>query len=263
MEKHRRISFIILFLGLFIFSLSIYSIIVDSVYGVAERLSFRATDYSNLIFGVPYLLTAAYFLYEQRDLWIWVTPGALFYTAYVYLPYAIALGSHIFFLAYVLVIVVSLYLMIILLASHSYKDFEAELAEAPVRLIAGILLLLGLFVALRQTGFAFMVALGRASATSIDVALWIDDLVLGCPPMILSAYYLIKRKGVAYVTGPAILLCYGVLSLGLLPYFILERIYTGGEFQWDGTFIIVGMAILCLLPFARLVQWRIKRRRAE
>lgn len=256
MEKHRKFAYIIFVLGVLILSLSVYSILVDSVYGTAERLSFRATDFSNLFFGVPYLLIGAYLLYAQKDVWLWVVPGALFYAAYVYLPYAIALEVSVLFLAYLLVIVVSLYLIIILLASQDYREFDKVVLKAPVRLITGILLLLGVFVALRQSALAVAAVLNATSATLIDRALWIDDLLLGCPPMILSAVYLIKRKGIGYVAGPAMLLCYGVLSLSLIPYFILEKLYTRAAFQWDGSIIIIGMALLCLVPFVRFMRWR-------
>jgi len=258
MEKQRRIAYVIFVLSLLIFCLSLYSIFGASVYGIAERLSFRATDFSNLVLGVPYLLIGAYLLYKRSDLWPWVTPGALFYAAYVYLPYSIVLGTSRFFLAYMLIIVVSLYSLIILLASLDYIKIEKEMREVPVRLIAGILLMLGLFVAIRQSALAIAVVLDGTPVNLIDVAVWIDDLLLGCPTMILSAYYLIKRRGIAYVSGPAMLLCYGVLSLGLLPYFILEKLTAQESFQWDGVIVVIGMAALCLLPFIRFMRKRIR-----
>ncbi len=252
----RKIIFALVVVAILVFSISVYSIISDTIYAdAATRLSFRSTDFANSLFGVPYLLTGAWLLYRKRKSWIWIVPGALFYVVYVYLPYVLALEVNQLFLAYILIIAGSLYLLAIVLATRDYPRIEREFSgDCSLRMMVGVMLLLGIFIAIRQSTLSMSAVAEGMQIEMTDVAIWIDDLVLGCPALLFGAYFLHKRKGIGYVIGPAMLLCYAILSIGLMPYFYLESRYLDQAIQWDGVGIIALMITVCLVPIFRYLR---------
>lgn len=261
----RRIVTALSILAILIFFISIYSIISDSVYANAgEQLSYCSTDFANIVFGVPYLITGAWLLHRKNNRWILVVPGALVYVVYVYIPYVLALRVNKLFLLYILLIVSSLYLLAIVLATRDYQSIERNYAgNCPLRMMIVVLFLLGVFVAIRQSALAIIAVVEGMSVELVDRVMWFDDLVLGCPALLLGAYFLYKRKGIGYVIGPGMLLCYAILSLGLMPYFYLESRYTGSPIQWEGVGIIMVMAIVCLVPLIRYLKCLAKSERSS
>jgi hypothetical protein len=88
-------------------------------------LSYLPSDAFNLVIGLPFLLGSLWLARRGKLVGLLCWPGALFYVLYMYIPYVVGVPFNVLFLAYLLLVVLSAYTLIGLVASVASIDGEA------------------------------------------------------------------------------------------------------------------------------------------
>jgi hypothetical protein len=220
-------------------------------------LSYLPSDAFNLVIGLPFLLGSLWLARRGKLVGLLCWPGALFYVLYMYIPYVVGVPFNVLFLAYLLLVVLSAYTLIGLVASVASIDGEAVRQRlsgfVPARTSGGILAGLAIFIVLRQTALIVTALISQASHDSLEIPSWIADFAV-VPMLLISGIQLWRRRPLGYVTGGGLLLAYGILALGLIPFFGLQARYTGSPIDLAGIGAVLIMAALCFVPFAFFVR---------
>jgi uncharacterized membrane protein YidH (DUF202 family) len=243
-------SFVIVIVGAFVTVLGLFS--QTSTYPTEEaQLAFIATDALTLFIGLPILLISMWLTNRVNLIGLLCWPGALFYFTYTYIPYLLDAPFSAFFLAYLLLIVLSGYSFIGLLASIHNAAVKNRLHErVPARLSAGVLILLGAFFLLNLIVNAIN-ALNDPAL--LEPSLWIADAVMA-PALVLGGVLLWRRTALGYTLGGGLLLLTTVLALGVIPVVIHQDYVQGNPFDTGSFIVLLAMGLLCLIPFGLFVR---------
>jgi hypothetical protein len=221
----------------------------DTIYPTEALRQFAlSNDVANLLIGLPILLGSIWLdrngKYIGRLLW----PGALMYTLYNYLAYAIAMPVSWVYLGYLLIVVTSLYTLIAVFARIDFNRAKQRLVgRVPERLAAGVLILLGAFVFLR----VFAEVLGtvnRADSFALtEIALLLVDSLLA-PAWILGGILLWRRKPLGYAAGLPLLFQGSMLFIGLLLVLALQPAFTNSSLPLVDIVVVAAMGLICFVP---------------
>ncbi len=219
----------------------------SAIYPTDElRRWFVINDGLNLAVGLPLLLGSLGLARGGQLIGLLSWPGALLYVLYVYFAYVIAVPFGPLFLPYLLLATASAYTLIGLLASVDGEAVRRRLSgRVPARAIATILLVFAILVFARQVGAIFAALASQVVVDAQEIAVWIDDVSVGCPALLVVGVQLWRRQALGYVGGAGLLLQYGVLALGLVPGLV-----TASPADGAGVVTVLLMAALCLVPFA-------------
>jgi hypothetical protein len=218
-------------------------------------LAFALSDAINLAVGLPILLGAMWLARRGRLIGLLCWPGALFFMLYSYTPYLLAVPFNVLFLPHLLIVTLSAYTIIGIVASIDGDAVRQRLIGAvPARTTGGILIGLAVFVIARVIALAVTALTSRAPVAVTEHAQWITDFAVGCPPVLVGGLTLWRRKALGYVTGAGLLLQYGALSVGLIPFLLLQPYLTASPVDVVGVFVILFMAAVCFIPFAFFVR---------
>lgn len=249
---HRLLAGGTLLVLLLVIAASVIGIVQpESVYREQSlKESFLPNDVANLGFAVPVLIVALLLTIRGRVSGLLLWTAGLFYVLYVYVPYLLAVPFAPLFVVYLLLVSLSLSTLLGLLANIS-SDYVAErLAAAfPARLGGGILMGLALFVALVQGAEIGKGLTAQAPPPVQTISLWIADVVFAIPALAVSGILLWKKNTLGYVAGPAILIAYGLLSLGVVPLALIQASLKGKPADLSVIVVVTVMALICLLPF--------------
>jgi hypothetical protein len=87
-----------------------------------------------------------------------------------------------------------------------------------------------------------------------EIPSWIADFMVPIPMLLVNGILLWRRKALGYVAGTGLLLGYGVLALGVIPFFVVQARYVASPIDVTGIVAILVMAALCFIPFAFFVR---------
>ena len=218
----------------------------DQVYPADGVRTWVINDGVNLVIGLSFLLVSMGLARQGRLVGLLSWPGALFSILYIYVVYMIAVPFGVLFVVHVALVALSASTLIALVAAIDHQVVQQRVAgQVPARTGGGILVVLGIFIVLRQLGMIIQALAGPAAVPAAEVALWIDDLVVACPALIVVGVQLWRRQPLGHVGGAGLLLAYGLLSLGLVPVLALSD-----PPDIAGVVVILVMALVCLVPFA-------------
>lgn len=217
--------------------------------------AFIPNDFANLSLGLPLLIFSIVLAQRVKLIGFLCLPGALFYMLYSYIPYLLSVPFSILFLPYIFIITLSASLIIYLVAGMNGAMIKEKLeGRVPVRLSGGILLGLAVLVIIRQVTLIIAVHIKQSPTDSQEIAVWITDLVIACPALIVVGLSLWKKNSLGYITGAALLLSYGILVLSLLIVMIYQACFTFSPVDSSGIAMLVIMACICLLPFFSFIK---------
>jgi hypothetical protein len=176
--------------------------------------AFLGQDGVTLVAGVPLLLGSVWGARRGsvRGLLLWT--GSLFYIAYSYAYYLTLFNP--LFLAYVCVVSMSLFGLIYLLVSTDAVGVRARFADgAPARLAGGFLMLMmGLF-GLMWAAAVVGALVGGSGPTDVQRIVWPLDLAVAFPAGFWGGVWLWRRRPLAYIVAPLLLVKLGFLGLTL------------------------------------------------
>jgi hypothetical protein len=219
-------------------------------------------DLFTVTVAVPLLLGSLWLAHRGSLIGLLLWPGALFYVLYWSLLYLVGAPFSVLFLLYVPVVTLSAYATIALLLSFDGDQIRRQLAaDVPARTVGGILVALALLTLAQDASGAFVTALGEdvpADPTARHV--WIADLVLDAPAVLIGGVLLWRRHPLGYVASAGLLLQYGLTPLGFVFSMVLRAALTGSPFDVATSVALLIFGMVCFVPLGLYV--RGARRRA-
>jgi hypothetical protein len=218
-------------------------------------LSFAPSDAFSLVVGLPILLGSMWLARRGKLIGLLCWPGALFYVLYVYVPYVIGVPFNVLFLPYLVLVALSAYMLIGLVASINGEVVRQRLTGVvPARTSGGILTGLAILIIVRQIAVIVTALTSQAPVDTLELPSWIADFTVAVPVLLVGGILLWRRKALGYVAGAGLLLGYGVLAVSLIPFMVLQTRYTASPIDVAGIVVVLVMAALCFIPFAFFVR---------
>jgi hypothetical protein len=256
--RHLTLAYVVSFLIAFIMAVaSVVGLLYQAViYPTRELLlSFAPSDAFNLLVGLPILLGSMWLARRGVLIGLLCWPGALFYVLYMYVPYVIGVPFNVLFLPYLVLVALSAYTLIGLVASINGHVVRQRLTGlVPARTSGGILTGLAILIIVRQIAVILTALTSQTPVDTPELSSWIADFTLAVPLLLASGILLWRREALGYVAGAGLLLGYGVLALSLIPFFVLQARYTASPVDVTGIVAVLVMAALCFTPFAFFVR---------
>lgn len=217
--------------------------------------SFLANDIVNLIAGLPLLLISIGLTWRGKLIGLLCWPGAIFYVLYVYFPYIICVPFNILFLPYLIIFSLSIYTLIGIIVSidgNAVSNYVSDII--PAKISGGILIGLSALIVLRQISLIVNALINKTVIDPQELALWIDDFSIASPAIFIGGFFLWKKKPLGYVVGAGLFIAYGILSLGLIPFIVIQSHLKNTPVDLFGIVILIVMAVICLISFLFFVR---------
>jgi hypothetical protein len=226
------------------------------IYPTGELLlSFAPSDAFNLVVGLPILLGSMWLARRGKLIGLLCWPGALFYVLYMYVPYVIGVPFNVLFLPYLVLVVLSAYTLIGLVASIDGEVVRQRLnGFVPARTSGGILVGLAILIIVRQTALIVTALTSQTPLDTLELPPWIADFTVAIPMLLVGGTLLWRHEALGYIAGAGLLLGYGVLALSVIPFMVLQARSTASPIDVAGIVVVLVMAALCFIPFAFFVR---------
>jgi len=166
-------------------------------------------DAANLILGLPVLLGSVWLARRGSLIGLLLWPSALFHVIYAYALHLLAAPFSILFSGYVLLVTLSSWALIGLVAIIDGDDVRWRLESAPADVVGAALVTIALLAYAGLTAAAGG-ALGGEPAMRTQ---WVVDYALGTPVLLLGGALLRRRAPLGYVTAAGLLLVSGLNGL--------------------------------------------------
>jgi hypothetical protein len=170
---------------------------------------------------------------------------------YTYALYVIGAPFSALFLPYVTLVAMSAYTIIGIVASIDGAQVRQRLTQSvPARVVGGILVgLAGLTLAQDASGALITALAGGAPAHPLAQHVWIVDLVIEVPAVLIGGVLLWRRATLGYVIGAGLLLQFGLTPTGLAAIIALQPVLTAAPINVG---VIAGLLIFSTVCFAAL-----------
>jgi hypothetical protein len=240
------------------------------LYGADPRLALGATeaeagllvpgllgqDAFNLVVGVPLLLGCLWLARRGSLVGLLFWPGALLYELYWYVLYLIGAPFSVLFLLYAAVVALSAYAIIALVSSIDGEQVRRRLAGfVPARALGGILVGLALLTLAQDASGALATALaGSAPTDPLARHVWIADLAVEVPAVLVGGVLLWRRRQLGYVAGAGLLLQYGLNPLGLEASTVLRAVLTTSPLDVATIVVLLTFSAVCFASLAFFVR---------
>jgi hypothetical protein len=227
----------------------------NHIYPASQLSGNTGTDALTLVLGLPLLLSSMWFARRGSLVGLLCWPGALFYVLYIYTFYLLSIPFNTLFLPYVLLVTLSAYTVIGLVASVDRELVRQRLRDqVPARTIGGALIAIALLFTLVDT---VMIGAALANGTAVDATThtsWIVDFVIELPALLIAGILLWRREALGYVTAPGLLLQGSVLNAGYAIVLVLQAVF--GAASINGPFVaivfVIGvLSVVLLVLFVR------------
>ena len=194
----------------------------DTTSGAAQE---RGNDLIVIVLCVPLLLVSAYFAAKGslRGRLVWT--GTVFFFLYTYASQSFLTAYNPMFLVYVAAFSLSLYTFAASVLTLDAKQISKSFRDAPVKVTAGFMFLMGIALAFMWIGGIILPSLAsgqRPEALETYTTLVIQALDLGviAPMAFITGYLLLKRDAWGYTLASLVLikgitLGTGVVSMGM------------------------------------------------
>ncbi|MEJ2737412.1 MAG: hypothetical protein P8189_28295 [Anaerolineae bacterium] len=218
-------------------------------------LAYLPVDGFHLVVGLPILLGSMWL--ARRGKWVGLLcwPGALLYILYSYITNLVGVPFGVLFLPYLLLVTLSAYTTIRLVASIDGEAVRRRLTGVvPARTAGGILVgLTGLFVVINIANIVTTLANQPASTPDL-MPVWIADFVTVVPTCLVGGVLLWRRKPLGYVAGAGLLLQYSLLLIGLAVVLAYPALYDARTIDVSGVVTMVVCGLICMILLALFVQ---------
>lgn len=218
-------------------------------------LAYLPVDGFHLVVGLPILLGSMWLARRGNLVGLLCWPGALLYVLYSYITNVLGVPFGVLFLPYLLLVALSAYGLIGLLASIDGETVRRRLASVvPAKLAAGALIgLTGLFLVI-NVGNIVTATTSQPASTPDLVPVWIADFVTVIPTCLVGGFLLWRREALGYVAGAALLLQYSLLLLGLAVVLAYPALYDARPIDVSGVVTMLVCGLICLILLALFVR---------
>jgi hypothetical protein len=214
------------------------------------RQSSLPNDVVNLILGLPILLGSIWLARRDKLLGLLLWPGALFYVLYNSVVYTFSLPLNVAFLLSLVLLTLSAYVTVGLVASVDARAVQRRLTGAvPERLAGGILAGLGALFSLRAVVVLVQAIASQTPIADAERAVHLADIVIA-PALIVGGVLLWRREPLGYVAGMGLLFQTSMLFIGLIAVLLLQPLLTTAPFLPVDVIVVFAMGLVCFVPFA-------------
>jgi hypothetical protein len=241
--------------AILVFAASLAGLVIPQVIYPGEdlRRAFLPNDVVNLVIGLPILLVSMALARSGKLAGLLFWPGALLYSLYNYLAYAVAMPLTLQFVAYLLLVVLCTYIIFRLVSSMDALAIQQRLGGVvPEKFGGGVLVILGVLFFLMRAGIIAQALTGEAQ-NKAEAAVAIADLMI-MPLLVIGGVLLWQQKPLGYVSGAGLLFQASMLFIGLLTIFILQPFLTAEPFPLVDFGVVFVMGLICFIPFGLF--WR-------
>lgn len=223
-----------------------------TLYPTEEMLLLKVpTDLFTLVVGLPILLGSMSLARRGELLALLCWPGVLLYVLYIYVSYAIGVPLNVLFLAYVVLVALSAYTLIGLVASIDAAAVRQRLAGAvPARTCGGILVALSILFSLMNLAEIVAALAGSEPDYVLALPVWIADFAVMAPAWLGGGLLLWQRKPLGYVAGARLLLLGCMLFVGVIFALVFPAFYDASPVDVPAIVFILVTGLICFVPFA-------------
>ena len=234
----------------------------SSIYPTDElRLSFVPNDVVNLVIGLPVLLGSMGLAWRGKLIGLLFWPGALLYVLYMYIVYLVAAPFNSLFLAYLTLVMLSVYTLISLLLSIDgeavYQRLRGVVSE---KIAGGVLAGLALLFFLRVIGVVLSAIGSQEVLSQSEIALLVADFTIA-PAQFIGGILLWQRKTLGYVGGVGLLFQASMLFIGLIFILLLQPLLTAAPINMMDILVVFVMGMICFIPFGLFLRGVLAERR--
>jgi hypothetical protein len=228
----------------------------SSLYPTEEMLLQKLpTDLFTLVVGLPLLLGSMWLAWRGNLLGLLFWPGALLYVLYIYLAYATGVPFSALFLVYVVLVALSVYTTIGLVASIDARAVRTRLASAvPDRLGGGILASIAILFTAINVADVLAALRSPAPEHLLLLPVWIADFAVLAPALLLGGLLLWQRKSLGYVSGAGLLLVGSLLFAGAILALAFPAFYTAAPVDMTGIVFVMAVGLVCFIPLVHFVR---------
>ena len=220
--------------------------------------TFIPNDVVNLLIGLPILLGSMYLAWRGRLIGLLCWTGALFFLFYNYTAYVFAVPLNWVFPLHLILMMLSAYTLIALVASIDGKAVQQSLSgSVPERFGGGVLAGLGILFLLRVIGVMAGALTSGTPLAETELAVNIADF-LTTPAWVIGGILLWKRSEFGYVCGLGLLFQGSMLFVALIIFLLLQPLLTSAPFAIADVVVIAVMGLVCFIPFGMFVRGAIK-----
>ncbi len=226
------------------------------------RQSSVANDVFTLLIGLPILLVSMWLAWRGKLIGLLFWPGALLYGLYNFTAYLFSTPFAGFFPLYLLIVTLSLYTIIMLVASIDAATVKQRLVgRVPERVGGGVLTILGAVFAILAMSTLISASSGQTTRPASELAVFVADfLVTGA--WIIGGHLLWRRQPLGYVGGTGLLFSASILFVGIIGIVILQAVLDEHPFPLVDVIILSIMGSLCIIPFLLFVRGVLKSQAA-
>lgn len=231
--------------------ISIAGILFQSKLYPDKELSvgFVSLDIYNLIAGIPIIIISMLLTKRGKLIGLLCYPGALLYITYVYLTNLLGLPFNVLFIPYLILATLSIYTIIVLIASIDSEQVRQKLkGYVPIRTAGAILFAIACLLIINLTYEVVIALINQSKVDQLDIAHWIADFVVGIPSVIIIGFSMIRGKALGYTLGISLLLFLSVIFFGVVPVLIVKGIITNNPIEVIGIVVVLASSMICFIP---------------
>jgi hypothetical protein len=223
--------------------------------------TFVPNDVVNLFIGFPILLGSMWLAWRGKLVGLLCWAGALFFVSYTYVAYIFAMPLNWAFLLHLVLVILSVYTLVGLIANVDGKVVQERLSGAvPEKLAGGVLAGLGLLFLVRAISIVVNAIISGDLLARTDLAVSISDFLI-TPAWIIVGILLWRRKETGYMAGLGMLFQGSMLFIALIAFLLLQPFLTATPFAIADVAVIFTMGLLCFIPFALFVRGVVAKER--
>jgi hypothetical protein len=218
-------------------------------------LAYLPVDAFHLFVGLPILLGSMWLARRGELTGLLCWPGTLFYVLYSYITNLVGVPFGPLFLPYLLLVALSTYTTISIVASINAEIVRRRLADVvPAKTAGGLLIgLTGLFVAI-NIGNIITALTDQAGGAPDLVPVWIADFVTVVPTCLVGGVLLWRRTALGYVAGAGLLLQYSLLLVGVAAVLGFPAAVNTLPVDVGGVVSMLAAGAVCVLLLALFVR---------
>lgn len=216
--------------------------------------TFMSNDVVNLLIGLPMILGSIFLTIRKKLIGLLLWPGALFFVLYNYLIYVLALPFNLAFLLDLILVALSLYTIIALVASIDGESIRKKLSGKVHEKISGAILVgMGVLFLFQVIG-VMVVAIGNQTLIAgPELATHVSDFLLS-PALGIGGILLWRRRDFGYVSAVGLLFQLCMLFIGLIMFLIIQAVLMVTPFALVDVIVTSIMSLIGFVPFVLFVR---------
>jgi hypothetical protein len=212
--------------------------------------TYMTNDVINLVVGIPILIGSVWFTNRNNLAGLLCWPGALLFVVYNYIAYIFGMPFSLISLAYMVLIVLSAFIIYDLLIKIDGQAVKNRLSGSVGEKLSGwFLLIFGILFILRAGNEFLGAYLSQKILAPPDISVLISDISISVL-WIAGGILLLRKTTLGYTSALGLLFAASMLFVGLVIFLLVQPLITTAQFSVIDLIVVAIMGILFSIPFA-------------